>query len=145
MLIIFNISCQIKPATLYSLLLGLVPPWLVTSVDSKMTDKLVEMDVQWPTDHQVECPECGRSCSIKDHREERHWRHLDTMQFQTVIKSRVPRSECSVHGVKTINVPWAGPNSLFTLPFLCAGCDLAANASVPGEASPPLVADLPKS
>jgi transposase len=39
------------------------------------------------------------------------------MQFQTIIKSRVPRSECPEHGVKTITVPWAGPNSRFTLLF----------------------------
>lgn len=101
----------------YRLLLGLVPPWLVTNVDLKVDQRLVEIDVQWPVDHQVECPECQRSCSIKDHREERRWRHLDTMQFQTVIKSRVPRSECLDHGVKTIAVPWAGPNSRFTLLF----------------------------
>lgn len=101
----------------YSLLLGLVPPWLVSNVDLKVNQKLVEIDVQWPVDHQVECPECQRSCSIKDLREERRWRHLDTMQFQTVIKSRVPRSECPEHGVKTIAVPWAGPNSRFTLLF----------------------------
>lgn len=82
-----------------------------------MEDKLVEIDVLWPTDERVECPECGRSCAIKDHREERRWRHLDTMQFQTIIKSRVPRSECPEHGVKTIHVPWAGPNSRFTLLF----------------------------
>jgi len=101
----------------YSLLLGLVPPWLVTNVDLNTANKLVEIDVKWPVDYQVECPECGRSCSIKDHREERRWRHLDTMQFQTIIKSRVPRSECRDHGVKTIEVPWAGPNSRFTLLF----------------------------
>lgn len=101
----------------YSLLLGLVPPWLVTNVDLKVDKRLVEIDVKWPVDHDVECPECQRSCSIKDHREERRWRHLDTMQFQTIIKSRVPRSECPDHGVKTIVVPWAGPNSRFTLLF----------------------------
>lgn len=101
----------------YSLLLGLVPPWLVTNVNLNTEGRLVEIEVQWPVSYQVECPDCGRSCMIKDHREERRWRHLDTMQFQTIIKSRVPRSECSEHGVKTISVPWAGPNSRFTLLF----------------------------
>ena len=101
----------------YSLLLGLVPPWLVANVNLDMANRLVEIEVLWPTDHEVECPECGKSCSIKDHREERSWRHLDTMQFQTTIKSRVPRSECPEHGVKTVSVPWAGRNSRFTLLF----------------------------
>jgi len=69
----------------YSLLLGLVPPWLVANVNLDMANRLVEIEVLWPTDHEVECPECGKSCSIKDHREERSWRHLDTMQVQTTI------------------------------------------------------------
>jgi transposase len=119
----------------YSLLLGLVPPWLVTNVDLNMEKRLVEIDVQWPADHQVECPECSRSCSIKDHREERRWRHLDTMQFQTIIKSRVPRSECPDHGVKTINVPWAGPNSRFTLLFERLAIDVMMAAKSIKEAA----------
>lgn len=119
----------------YSLLLGLIPPWLVTNVNLRMGEKLVEIDVQWPVDHDVECPECGRSCSIKDHREERRWRHLDTMQFQTIIKSRVPRSECPDHGVKTINIPWAGPNSRFTLLFERLAIDVMIAAKSIKEAA----------
>lgn len=119
----------------YSLLLGLVPPWLVTNVDLKMEERLVEIDVKWPVDHQVECPECGRSCSINDHREERRWRHLDTMQFQTIIKSRVPRSDCPDHGVKTINIPWAGPNSRFTLLFERLAIDVMKAAKSIKEAA----------
>lgn len=119
----------------YSLLLGLVPPWLVANVDLNMEKRLVEIDVQWPTGYQVECPECGRSCSIKDHREERRWRHLDTMQFQTIIKSRVPRSECQEHGVKTIAVPWAGPNSRFTLLFERLAIDVMVAAKSIKEAA----------
>lgn len=101
----------------YSLLLGLLPPWLVANVNLDMTNRLVEIEVEWPAGHEVECPECGKQCSIKDHREERSWRHLDTMQFQTIVKSRIPRSECREHGVKTVSVPWAGPSSRFTLLF----------------------------
>jgi transposase len=39
------------------------------------------------------------------------------MQFETVIRARVPRSRCREHGVKTIAVPWAEPGSRFTLFF----------------------------
>lgn len=101
----------------YCLLLGLIPPWTVVNVDLNVIEKKVEITVEWPSDHQVECPDCSRSCVIRDHREERQWRHLDTMQFQTIIKSRIPRSECSEHGVKTIRAPWANPGSRFTLLF----------------------------
>ncbi len=44
-------------------------------------------------------------------------RHLDAMQFQTLIRCRVPRCECPEHGVLTAKVPWAGKNSRFTLMF----------------------------
>jgi len=119
----------------YSLLLGLVSPWLVTHVNLDMNNRLVEIDVEWPRDYEPECPECGRSCSIKDHREERKWRHLDTMQFQTIIRSRVPRSDCKEHGVKTINVPWAGPNSRFTLLFERLAIDVMMAAKSIKEAA----------
>ncbi len=36
-----------------------------------------------------------------DHAPERTWRHLDTMQFETVLVARVPRADCKACGVKT--------------------------------------------
>jgi transposase len=101
----------------YAVLLGLLPPWVVTHVELNVAAKRVEIAVLWPPDQSVPCPECQQPCTIKDHREERRWRHLDTMQFQTIVTSRVPRSECLEHGVKTIAVPWAGPHSRFTVLF----------------------------
>nr|BFD65393.1 ISL3 family transposase [Bdellovibrio sp. HAGR004]BFD65908.1 ISL3 family transposase [Bdellovibrio sp. HAGR004]BFD66378.1 ISL3 family transposase [Bdellovibrio sp. HAGR004]BFD66562.1 ISL3 family transposase [Bdellovibrio sp. HAGR004]BFD66622.1 ISL3 family transposase [Bdellovibrio sp. HAGR004] len=120
---------------LFEQLLGLVPPWSVTNVNLDTVNRLVEVDVEWSKGHEPECPECGRSCSIKDHREERRWRHLDTMQFQTIIRSRVPRSDCKEHGAKTINVPWAGPNSRFTLLFERLAIDVMIAAKSLKEAA----------
>jgi len=48
---------------------------------------------------------------------ERTWRHLDTMQFTTLIRARTPRSDCPEHGVKTMPVPWAAPQGRFTRLF----------------------------
>lgn len=45
------------------------------------------------------------------------WRHLDTMQFQTLIRCRVPRVKCKDHGVSTITVPWSEKQSRFTQLF----------------------------
>jgi transposase len=101
----------------YGLLLGLVPPWCVVSVDLQMERKRVVIEVHWPYDQSVFCPECGVACRMKDHRDERSWRHLDTMQFETLVTCRVPRADCPVHGAKTLQVPWAGPHSRFTLLF----------------------------
>ena len=69
------------------------------------------------------CPECGASCPRHDDRKPRSWRHLDTMQFATYLHCSVPRAcllrqvRCKKHGAKTVNVPWAGKNSRFTLLF----------------------------
>ena len=48
---------------------------------------------------------------------ERTWRHLDTMQFVTILRARVPRCRCPKCGVKTTRVPWASKSSRFTMMF----------------------------
>ena len=65
----------------------------------------------------LKCPECRKWAPLYDHAPERRWRHLDTMQFETVLVARTPRVNCPEHGVKTIAVPWAGKSSRFTLMF----------------------------
>lgn len=101
----------------YALLLGVKSPWAVEGVKLDVAGKRVEIGVEWTSGHEVPCPQCGKFCSIADHAPERRWRHLDTMQFETVIRARVPRSRCLEHGVKTITVPWAEAGSRFTLLF----------------------------
>ncbi|MDB4537664.1 transposase family protein, partial [Akkermansiaceae bacterium] len=98
--------------THYSLLLGLQTPWKVIDVDLQIDASKVVIQVEHSggKDH---CAECGDSCKIKDHAAERQWRHLDTMNFETVIKARTPRTHCSECGVKTVAVPWAGKHSRF--------------------------------
>ena len=101
----------------YGLLLGLVPPWAVARVDLDVPGKRLTLWVEYPAGALVPCVTCGKMCPIRDHREERSWRHLDTMQFETLVKSSAPRSDCKEHGIKTVQVPWAGPRSQFTLLF----------------------------
>ncbi|MDI6891207.1 MAG: ISL3 family transposase [Thermodesulfovibrionales bacterium] len=102
---------------LYRQLLGLKEPWEVTEVKIDFKELKVDIWVTWPPEKQVPCPECGKKYMIYDHREERQWRHLDTMQFQTMLHCRIPRIACTEHGVKSIDVPWAERNSRFTALF----------------------------
>ena len=46
------------------------------------------------------------------------------MQFKTELKARIPRSRCADCGVKTIEIPWAGKNSRFTLMFEAFGVEV---------------------
>jgi transposase len=101
----------------YAQLLGIGSPWEVKTVELKLGDKKVEIELGWQWGAAAQCPECGVECSIHDCAPERTWRHLDTMQFMTVIRARVPRSNCPEHGVKTMKVPWAAPQGRFTLLF----------------------------
>lgn len=101
----------------YGLLLGIQSPWAVKMVALKLEDKRVEIDLEWQWGSEAICPECGKKCSIYDCAPERTWRHLDTMQFQTLLRAGVPRADCPEHGAKTMAVPWAAPQGRFTLMF----------------------------
>ena len=115
----------------YALLLGVGSPWEVKTVELKLPEKKVEIELGWQWGQSAPCPECGRACSIHDCAPERTWRHLDTMQFTTLIRARTPRAHCPEHGVKTIQVPWAAPQGRFTLLFERFAVDvLLASASV---------------
>ena len=115
----------------YALLLGVHSPWQVQDVQLKLDDKKVEIELGWQWGADAICPECGRKCSIHDCAAERTWRHLDTMQFETIIRARVPRSDCGEHGVKTMKVPWAAPQGRFTMLFERFAVDvLLASSSV---------------
>jgi transposase len=98
------------------MLLGLDESWVVADVNLELEAKRVTIRLDF-IGKRVTCPGCGESCSKADHAPERSWRHLDTMQFETVLAARVPRADCKACGVKTAEVPWAGKSSPFTWMF----------------------------
>jgi transposase len=102
---------------LYQQILGLHSPWSVGAIQLDVAQRRVEVSVEHPDGTKFCCPECGRSLACYDHAPEREWRHLDTMQFQTILKARAPRVECPEHGVRQVDVPWAAKGSHFTLLF----------------------------
>lgn len=119
----------------YEQLLGLGRAWKVSAVQLELSAKRVEVDIYFDLSQTMQCPECGKSCAHYDDREQREWRHLDTMQFETVLRCEVPRCNCPEHGVKTLRVPWAGKSSRFTLLFESFAIDvLQACSSVKAAA-----------
>src|ERR1700738_4829025 len=104
----------------YRRLLGLQIPWEVSDVKLDLAQQRVQIRLNWIEDYQQgNCPECGKSVRLYDLAPERRWRHLDTMQFETLFETlliaRTPRIQCPEHGIKTVAVPWAEKNSRFTL------------------------------
>jgi len=100
----------------YSLLLGLDEAWQVVDVELSLEHKQVQIHLK-TTEKPACCSGCGEQRPLKDHAPQRTWRHLDTMQFETVLTARVPRTKCPNCGVKTCEVPWAEPHGRFTLMF----------------------------
>ncbi|ACF43515.1 transposase IS204/IS1001/IS1096/IS1165 family protein [Pelodictyon phaeoclathratiforme BU-1] len=100
----------------YQQLLGFPAIWEVDDVNLSVSGLKIEVHLRFVGD-EVICPQCGVRGKAYDKAPEQRWRHLDTMQFETIIIARIPRCQCETCGVKTIAVPWAAPHSRFTLMF----------------------------
>ena len=107
----------------YHRMVGLDGNWSIADVDLNTDSQTLTLVLEY-IGKRVVCPECDQACAKKDHAAERSWRHLDAMQFQTILTARVPRSSCEACGVKTIAIPWAGKHSRFTLMFEAFAIDM---------------------
>jgi len=104
---------------LYTQILGIQAPWEIVHIDLDVMKERVDIYIEWPVGTDVPCPVCEKRnkesiCKVHDRRKERAWRHLDTCQMKTFIHSHIPRVKCPEHGVKSINISWAGEMVRFT-------------------------------
>ena len=113
--------------TLYERLLGIERPWQVCDVRLALDQGDVEVGVEFVGETLV-CPACGAACPGYDRRR-RTWRHLDTMQYRTLVWAEVPRVRCAEHGVQQVRVPWTDPRARFTALFEAMVIDWLAVAS----------------
>ena len=114
---------------LYEQLLGIHRPWRVRDVDLQLDDGDVVVFVEHLRGERLICPTCGAASPGYDTRQ-RRWRHLDTMQYRTVIEAEVPRVSCATHGVVQCRVPWADEGSRLTALFEALVIDWLHEASV---------------
>lgn len=112
----------------YAQLIGVRPPWEVTGIELSHEDQEVRIQVSQRSGSRLRCPECDAVCAGYDTRE-RRWRHLDTMQYRTLLIAQVPRVDCAEHGVRQVSVPWADPGSRFTALFEVLAIDWLLEAS----------------
>jgi len=124
-------------SNLFERMLNLTEPWAVSDIQLDTENLRLTIKVNTEKRAKLPCPQCGRLCSKEDHREERSWRHLDTMQFETIIKCRVPRINCSQHGIISVKAPWADSYSRFTeffeqfaIDVLCTAKNIKAAAKL---------------
>lgn len=123
---------------LYQAILGLGKPWRVKGVDLRLGDGEVWIEVEVDSTAELRCPSCGQAASRYDQSEQRQWRHLDTCQYRTIVRGRIPRVRCAEHGVRQIEVHWAEDRSRFTALFeafairVLRECSLSAAAELLG-------------
>lgn len=104
-----------SPEDLYKIILQIDDNWIVSKieVDDKQEEVIIAISYIKTT---ARDPITGELCGLYDHREERTWRHLDTMQYKTYIKCCIPRVKNSLGKVNTIAVPWS--NKLDRITYL---------------------------
>jgi transposase len=113
----------------YEHLLGLGPPWRIQQVEVDDAAQEVRLRVELRARARLRCPVCRAVCGSHDRRE-RRWRHLDTMQYRTILIARIPRVACATHGVRQVAVPWAEEGARFTALFEALAIDWLHEASL---------------
>lgn len=106
-----------KDTELFQLALSLMPPWMVEGCGFDVSQKRLDIRIDFKRGGAFPCPVCGKAgCKAYD-TEERTWRHLNFFEHETYLHAFVPRVQCPDCGIKTAAVPWARPGSGFTLLF----------------------------
>jgi transposase len=106
-----------RDTSLLQLALGIMPPWSVTRSDFDAAARRLDIQIDFATGSRFACPACGApDCPAHD-TDQMTWRHLNFFQHQAYLHARVPRVRCTKCGVKKVSVPWARPDSGFTLLF----------------------------
>lgn len=124
---------------LFSTALGLREPWQVTEVKFSEEKGRLDIYLRHGKGVRFSCPGCQQSHGAYDS-VRRTWRHLNFFQYETYLYASVPRMHCtSCKRTRNVPIPWARPNSGFTLLFealvieLAQAMPLATVAGIVGE------------
>lgn len=100
--------------TVFGLALGLPgTPWQVSEVQFDLEKRRLDIHLDFPPGSRFIHPKTGKAAAIYDTLE-RTWRHLNFFQFECYVHAFVPRVD-DESGVNLVEVPWARPQSGFTL------------------------------
>jgi transposase len=127
--------------TLFAMALGLEEPWLVKEIRFSAKERRLDIHLDFPRGGGFSCPRCGKKSKAYD-TTDKVWRHLNFFQHECFLHARIPRIDCGEGegcGILQVEVPWARPQSSFTLLFeallmaLVQQMPVAAVAALVGE------------
>ena len=107
----------------FDLLLNLENNWQVKRVEADYKLSEINVFIEF-IGNQAESPDTMETCKLYDRAPERTWRHLDTMQYKTYIKCKLPRIKDITGKVVTVTPPWASKHERHTYLFEHAIIDL---------------------
>ncbi|MGM0568934.1 MAG: helix-turn-helix domain-containing protein, partial [Elusimicrobiota bacterium] len=113
-----------KDTKLLEKALGLDKPWQVVKVKFNEEEKRLDIYLDFPKGSKFNCPECNKRRSVYDTKD-KEWRHLNFFEHECYLHARTPRTDCDECGVHLVEVPWARPQSGFTLLFEAMVMELA--------------------
>ena len=114
----------------YTQALKLKAPWQITKTEMDAKGLMILVHLGHEKGDLFPCPCCGKVCSVYDHQELRTWRHLDTCQYQTYLKAKLPRTNCLECGIKTVAPTWSTSHSRLTAQFECHVIDVLQQCQV---------------
>jgi len=103
---------------LFSMALGLHTPWQVEAVEFKPgagDGEKLHLTIGFARGARFMDSQ-GQGCPVHD-TVKRTWQHLNFFEHSCFLHCQVPRIKTSAGGIETVQVPWARPNSGFTLLF----------------------------
>jgi transposase len=103
-----------RATTVLSLILGLKQTRVI-AIEFNEVGLVVDVA---PMTRIPRCSGCGcRVQRLRDHYDDRQWRHLDLGAMQLTLRYRMRRVDCARCGVRVEMVPWAEHGSAFTTQF----------------------------
>jgi len=90
-------------------------PWYVSEVRFDKEQRRLDIELDFPPGSRFEHPVSREARPVYD-TERKTWRHLNFFQFECYVHAFVPRVDGGPQGgIKRVEVPWARPQSGFTL------------------------------
>ena len=97
-------------------ILKLSTGWIVTKIEVSEKPEEIHLYIEYQGEKYLDI-ETGEINPIYDFRQERVWRHLDTMQYATYLHCRIPRIKTTGGQIESVIVPWAEEDTRHTYLF----------------------------